>query len=189
MKRILIAAAAFTLAACNTTLPEGPAADAGAVDAGEISPTDAGPASPATVDVHAGLAKQGCFAPPCPTDTLPEFTPYLDAYTIELAQGDSPATQADAEAACVARGGHLPTEAQYERALELRKIDIVPEGAGEWTRDWYDPTYYQNPALTDPTGPNSGTIHTVRGGTPNWFDRIQPASDTIPLPFRCTYGW
>ena len=33
----------------------------------------------------------------------------------------------------------------------------------EWTRDWYDPSYYANAPQTDPSGPESGTVRAIRG--------------------------
>jgi sulfatase modifying factor 1 len=34
----------------------------------------------------------------------------------------------------------------------------------QWCLDWYDANYYQNCPTKDPMGPDSGTLHTVRGG-------------------------
>ena len=45
----------------------------------------------------------------------------------------------------------------------------------EWVWDWYSNSYYTSGAVTDPTGPTSGTIHTIRGGswdTPASWSRI-----------------
>lgn len=37
------------------------------------------------------------------------------------------------------------------------------ENAPEWVNDWYSPSYYsENPEITDPQGPTSGTERTVR---------------------------
>jgi sulfatase modifying factor 1 len=35
----------------------------------------------------------------------------------------------------------------------------------EWVQDWYDPQYYGNSPLHNPTGPRSGTLRVVRGGS------------------------
>lgn len=40
--------------------------------------------------------------------------------------------------------------------------------AWEWVLDWYSPTYYLDTTLTDPTGPESGDFHVLRGGS--WHD-------------------
>jgi formylglycine-generating enzyme required for sulfatase activity len=38
----------------------------------------------------------------------------------------------------------------------------------EWVGDWYDEDYYLNSSSTDPQGPGSGAVRTLRGGS--WFD-------------------
>jgi formylglycine-generating enzyme len=35
----------------------------------------------------------------------------------------------------------------------------------EWVSDWYDGTYYAHSSEVDPTGPESGTMHVMRGGS------------------------
>ncbi|HOC68601.1 MAG TPA: formylglycine-generating enzyme family protein [Candidatus Hydrogenedentes bacterium] len=35
----------------------------------------------------------------------------------------------------------------------------------EWCHDWYDDTYYQGGAMTNPTGPSTGTYRVLRGGS------------------------
>jgi formylglycine-generating enzyme required for sulfatase activity len=37
--------------------------------------------------------------------------------------------------------------------------------AAEWVQDWYNPNYYKEAALSDPTGPNRGAIRGMRGGS------------------------
>jgi formylglycine-generating enzyme required for sulfatase activity len=37
--------------------------------------------------------------------------------------------------------------------------------AAEWIQDWYNPNYYKEAALSDPTGPNRGAIRGMRGGS------------------------
>jgi formylglycine-generating enzyme required for sulfatase activity len=37
----------------------------------------------------------------------------------------------------------------------------------EWCRDWYDSDYYENNAMTDPTGPSGEKYRVVRGGS--WY--------------------
>ncbi|MBF0276480.1 MAG: formylglycine-generating enzyme family protein [SAR324 cluster bacterium] len=34
----------------------------------------------------------------------------------------------------------------------------------EWVEDWYDPDYYATSPIDNPTGPESGTLRSVRGG-------------------------
>ncbi len=38
----------------------------------------------------------------------------------------------------------------------------------EWCADWYDSSYYSNSPSTDPTGPSSGSIRVIRGGS--WYN-------------------
>lgn len=38
----------------------------------------------------------------------------------------------------------------------------------EWCQDWYDSSYYSNSPQTNPTGPSSGSIRVLRGGS--WYD-------------------
>ena len=37
--------------------------------------------------------------------------------------------------------------------------------AWEWVSDWYDGTYYSKSPSADPTGPESGAMHVLRGGS------------------------
>jgi formylglycine-generating enzyme required for sulfatase activity len=38
----------------------------------------------------------------------------------------------------------------------------------EWCSDWYDEKYYASSPAADPTGPDSGTVRVLRGGS--WFN-------------------
>ncbi len=66
--------------------------------------------------------------------------------------------------------------------------------AAEWVQDWYDPNYYRNAPLSDPTGPSRGAIKAMRGGS--WLkpaaslrtsDRDWGTMDSRPsgTGFRC----
>jgi len=37
----------------------------------------------------------------------------------------------------------------------------------EWVQDWYSSSYYTASAVTNPTGPSSGSLRVRRGGS--WF--------------------
>jgi len=52
---------------------------------------------------------------------------------------------------------------------------------GQWCHDWYSATYYTTDAVTNPTGPATGTMHSVRGG--GWVN--------VKLVCRtaCRWGW
>ena len=47
----------------------------------------------------------------------------------------------------------------------------------EWCADWYDSNYYGNSPKNNPTGPNSGQYHMLRGGS--WF--------SVPWNLRTAY--
>jgi formylglycine-generating enzyme required for sulfatase activity len=51
----------------------------------------------------------------------------------------------------------------------------------EWVNDWYDADYYKNSPSRDPTGPPSGKLRVLRGGS--WGD--PPA--VVRISFR--YGY
>ncbi len=66
--------------------------------------------------------------------------------------------------------------------------------AAEWVQDWYDPNYYKNAPLSNPTGPERGAIKSMRGGS--WLkpsislrtsDRDWGTMDSRPsgAGFRC----
>ena len=51
---------------------------------------------------------------------------------------------------------------------------------GEWCADWYDAEYYKKSPEKNPTGPETGTDHMIRGGGWGWY---QPGK--APGQFRC----
>jgi formylglycine-generating enzyme required for sulfatase activity len=64
----------------------------------------------------------------------------------------------------------------------------------EWENDWYDPNYYQFSPSQDPSGPASGQLRVLRGGS--WFSltgfvrvssryRFNPSVRYSHLGFRC----
>jgi formylglycine-generating enzyme required for sulfatase activity len=79
--------------------------------------------------------------------------------------------------------------------------NVSPYGAydmagnvAEWVADWFDPNYYRNAPLSDPTGPSRGAIKAMRGGS--WLkpakslrtsDRDWGTMDSRPsgTGFRC----
>jgi formylglycine-generating enzyme required for sulfatase activity len=46
----------------------------------------------------------------------------------------------------------------------------------EWCEDWYDPAYYKKSPYENPTGPNSGKLKVIRGGS--WVFREHYSSTT-----------
>jgi formylglycine-generating enzyme required for sulfatase activity len=48
----------------------------------------------------------------------------------------------------------------------------------QWTADWYDERSYSSAVVSDPTGPQRGEVHTLRGGS--WFS----TSKNIRVSFR-----
>ena len=49
--------------------------------------------------------------------------------------------------------------------------------ASEMCSDWYDPNYYRNSPVNDPTGPSTGPSRVIRGG----------GCGTTPVTLRCAY--
>ncbi len=95
-----------------------------------------------------------------------------------------------------------------ETPLGKTAITLFPTGASpygilnlagnvaEWVSDWYDPTFYRNPAASTPntTGPAVGTNKVVRGGSWDavpFFARTVHRQDRLPndptawIGFRC----
>jgi formylglycine-generating enzyme required for sulfatase activity len=77
--------------------------------------------------------------------------------------------------------GNHPYGAQTARGPSLERTTAVglyePNDFGlydmhgnvaEWCADWYDDAYYKQSPPRDPPGPESGTLHVLRGGS--WFD-------------------
>jgi formylglycine-generating enzyme required for sulfatase activity len=56
----------------------------------------------------------------------------------------------------------------------------------EWTADWYDPHYYTNAPAHNPTGPDSGTLRTVRGGSFRNLDYL--LRSTVRRAFAADYS-
>lgn len=66
----------------------------------------------------------------------------------------------------------------------------------EWTADWYHATYYQNGEHNNPTGPETGTWKTLRGGSfmnlPSYCtcthrEPARPTRVAYTTGFRCVY--
>jgi iron(II)-dependent oxidoreductase len=65
----------------------------------------------------------------------------------------------------------------------------------EWVRDWYDYEYYRTAPDRNPTGPETGSLKVMRGGSSLFDERfcrsaarmVQPpeAADWTPIGFRC----
>ena len=77
-------------------------------------------------------------------------------------------------------------EVGQKRANGLGLFDML---GNVWERvnDWYDAHYYQNSASQDPSGPTSGRLRVVRGGS-WWFNskkvRVSDRSLASPLEIR-----
>jgi formylglycine-generating enzyme required for sulfatase activity len=65
----------------------------------------------------------------------------------------------------------------------------------EWVADWYDPAYYAHSSVVSPTGPTSGTVRAMRGGSWNYSfaqrtsfsmrSGVAPTSRSAGVGFRC----
>lgn len=97
---------------------------------------------------------------------------------------------------------------QSESYENLLPVDALPNGTSpfgiygmagsmwEWTADWYNEDYYDESALNDPTGPETGFARVIRGGAwpfNNQADRIRSTNRSSLTPdfissavgFRC----
>jgi len=54
----------------------------------------------------------------------------------------------------------------------------------QWCADWYDANYYNSAPPSNPTGPVSGQVRALRGGS--WYINI-PAVSRMPVLFRAAY--
>lgn len=59
---------------------------------------------------------------------------------------------------------------------------------GEWTSDWFASDYYASSPTNDPTGPESGTERTVRGGSFNSRDQTPSDIRMLSVNFRYRGG-
>ncbi len=74
-------------------------------------------------------------------------------------------------------GAHLAKAHGIQGEVLTMPVDSFPEAVSpygifgmagnvaEWVHDWYDPNYYRNAPLSDPTGPSRGAIKAMRGGS------------------------
>ncbi len=58
----------------------------------------------------------------------------------------------------------LPVGSFLQSASPYGLFDMAGNAA-EWVEDWYDPNYYRNAPLANPTGPERGAIKSMRGGS------------------------
>ena len=92
-------------------------------------------------------------------------------------------------------GPHAPTAAgAYADCASPYGVLDLAGGVSEWCSDWYDEKYYARSPLENPTGPETGVLRVVRGGTwmsPSFSTRsavrqgIEPGFSTGMKGFRC----
>ena len=68
------------------------------------------------------------------------------------------------DAARIAASGALPVGSLPEGAGWCGALDMTG-GVWEWCRDWFAADYYAASPLEDPTGPGSGSLSVLRGGS------------------------
>jgi len=105
------------------------------------------------------------------------------------------------------RYGNLDEIAWYNQNSGRQTRDVAQKRANgfglydmlgnvwEWVNDWYDQNYYQNSPQQDPTGPATGQLRVLRGGSWNalgprsvrvtFRSKLDPAGGYISIGFRC----
>ena len=61
-------------------------------------------------------------------------------------------------------GGRICTVGMYPNGVSWINAYDMAGNAEEWISDWYDVNYYTISPRENPTGPETGTTHVVRGG-------------------------
>ena len=60
--------------------------------------------------------------------------------------------------------GNTSHEVSQKQPNAFGLVDVLGN-TWEWVNDWYDGTYYSRSPEKDPTGPEKGTMHVLRGGS------------------------
>ncbi len=85
----------------------------------------------------------------------------------------------------------------FERDVSALGVLDMGGNMVEWVNDWFADDYYADSPAQNPTGPNTGTLRTVRGGgwsLPVEFARatrragFDPATQAAGIGFRCAVG-
>lgn len=79
-------------------------------------------------------------------------------------------------------GGTHPVGKKEANAWGLHDIH---GNVWEWVHDWYSETYYANSPEADPQGPESGTHHSVRGGS--WHSSATSWRSSYRKPYKPDY--
>ncbi len=116
----------------------------------------------------------------------------FDADIVNICDGDCDESQADADVS----DGYprtAPVNSFPEGASPIGAVDMAGN-VWEWVSDWYDEEAYDSEDTENPTGPISGDLKTVRGGS--WFDTgnfvavavrfpVPPDESGDTIGFRC----
>ena len=96
------------------------------------------------------------------------------------------------------QSGHTQEVGHFKEGASPYGVLDMAGNAAEYVFDWYAKDYYANSPSTNPTGPEAGTAHVVRGGS--WLSSLDSVStfsrsyfgqnwvNYMTVGFRCAYN-
>jgi len=91
----------------------------------------------------------------------------------------------DASKACYNQSSTCAVGSYPQGASPYGVLDMAGN-VWNWCRDWYDANYYANSPDHNPTGPDSGSIHVLRGGS---FNNLEGMRSSYRSDYYFTNGY